>query len=327
MGQIGTSHVAPDTIDKFGSCLEMLREVRGGGGSGPAGCCAHPARGGAMCAPTQVFLAEDGQPFILSASGSLGWDFFAVNFVEAGENVLVINTGYFGDSFANCCAAYGANVTQLGAPVRGAGDARREAPPSRVTRCVCPIQVGAQPSLAEIEAALSGETRFKMVTITHVDTSTGVLTDAKVRGPSRSARHVLTGVDPRAQGIAETVRRLQPDALIAVDGVCSLAGEELRMQSWDIDMAMTGSQKALGVPPGLCLMVVRPRAMAVYEARTTPVASYYAALKHWLPIMKVPAAAAAHTPAHAGSPWCRPSVRAPRRSTRRASRATLRRLR
>jgi alanine-glyoxylate transaminase / serine-glyoxylate transaminase / serine-pyruvate transaminase len=33
--------------------------------------------------------------------------------VEAGDEVLVINAGYFGDSFGDCLACYGARVTQL----------------------------------------------------------------------------------------------------------------------------------------------------------------------------------------------------------------------
>lgn len=142
MGRVGTSHVAPDTIDKFGSSLEMLRKVRGFPARLLALVCANPTRVGATRASAQVFLADDGQPFILSASGSLGWDFFAANFVEPGENVLVINTGYFGDSFANCCAAYGANVTQLGADVRGTHDARRRVPAPGLTRGRAPFPGG-----------------------------------------------------------------------------------------------------------------------------------------------------------------------------------------
>ena len=45
----------------------------------------------------QVTLTETGQPFIIAGSGTLGWDLFAANFMEAGEHVLLINTGFFGD--------------------------------------------------------------------------------------------------------------------------------------------------------------------------------------------------------------------------------------
>lgn len=196
-----------------------------------------------MASRGQIFLAPDGQPFIVSGSGSLGWDLCASSLLERGDNVLVLNTGYFGDSFGDCCTTYGANVTHLRCPV------------------------GARPSAEELEAALSSGTSFRMVTVTHVDTSTGVLVDVKA--------------------VASTVRRLQPDALLVVDGVCSVGGEELRMADWDVDVAMTGSQKAIGVPPGLCLLVARPRALGVLAARASPPSSYYASMARWLPIMKV----------------------------------------
>jgi alanine-glyoxylate transaminase/serine-glyoxylate transaminase/serine-pyruvate transaminase len=59
------------------------------------------------------------------------------------------------------------------------------------------------------------------------------------------------------------VRKIQPDALLIVDGVCASAGEECRATEWDIDYVMTGSQKCIGVPSGLSISMVRPRALKV----------------------------------------------------------------
>lgn len=72
-------------------------------------------------------------------------DMAASNLVEPGENVLVLNTGYFGDSFAECLSIYGANVDQLGATV------------------------GDKPTVQQIEEALQKK-KYKMLTFTHVDT-------------------------------------------------------------------------------------------------------------------------------------------------------------
>jgi alanine-glyoxylate transaminase/serine-glyoxylate transaminase/serine-pyruvate transaminase len=83
---------------------------------------------------------------------------------------------------------------------------------------------------------------------------------------------------------------------VILDGVCSVASEELRMDAWGIDVILTASQKGLGVPPGLSILVASPRAIKVgclscisilfyidyvqvYESRTAPVASYYASWK------------------------------------------------
>jgi len=71
MATPATSHVAPNFIPAFGESIELLRQV----------------------------LFTSGQPFIIAGSGTLGWDMTASNLIEAGEDVLVCNSGYFGDRF------------------------------------------------------------------------------------------------------------------------------------------------------------------------------------------------------------------------------------
>jgi len=192
----------------------------------------------------QVVVTKTGQPYIIAGSGSLGWDAFSANMLESGDHAVVINTGYFGDRWVECMEAYGVDVTQVRAPVTGIA-----------------------PSLDEIFATLKGAKKpVKAVTVTAVDTSTGVAMDVKA--------------------VAETIRRAVPNALIAVDGVCSVGAEALYFDDWGIDYVMTGSQKALGAPPGLAIMVASQRAMATLKSRKTPVPCYYASLQRWLPIME-----------------------------------------
>jgi len=200
----------------------------------------------------EVFLCPDGQPFVVAGSGTLSMDLAGANLVEPGDRVLVINTGYFGDRFGALLERYGAQVTHVRAPV------------------------GASPSLAEVEKALR-QNDFKLLTITHVDTSTGVLADV--------------------QGLASLAH--QYGALCVVDGVCSVAGEELRMTEWRVDLALTASQKAISVPPGLALVVAGPRAMEAFHRRSSPVANYYADWGNWLPIME---AYEERRPAYFGTP-------------------------
>lgn len=191
----------------------------------------------------KLFLTTDAgaQPLVLSGSGTLGWDVVAANLVQPGDDVLVLHTGYFADSFADCLTTYGAKPTQLKAAI------------------------GARPSLAEIEAALKART-YKAITITHTDTSTGVLSDIKA--------------------VAALSRRVSPDTLVVVDGVCSVGCEEIRFDDWGLDCVLTASQKAIGVPAGLSISMFSPRAIAAFEARSTPPGSYFASLKNWLPIMR-----------------------------------------
>lgn len=179
-------------------------------------------------------FSKDAQPFILAGSGTLTWDMTAANLIEQDEKVLhphnknnhnikvlVIVTGIFGDWFAECFEVYGANVTLLKAPF------------------------GSRPSFNTIKQALQDAldagSPYKLVSITQVDTSTGVLNDVKE--------------------IASICTKVSPNTLISVDGVCSLGGENVRFDEWGVDVAMTASQKALGTPPGLAIMLVSQRAL------------------------------------------------------------------
>ena len=182
--------------------------------------------------------APSSQPFVVSGSGTLGWDFVAANLAERGEDVLVLHTGYFADSFADCFETYGVKATQLKAPI------------------------GDRPQLDEVEQALK-ERKYRLLTVTHVDTSTGVLSEIKA--------------------LSELVRRVSPETLIIVDGVCSVGCEEIQFDEWGLDVVLTASQKAIGCPAGLCIFMCSGRAIETLKTRKSPPASYFASMKNWLP--------------------------------------------
>ncbi len=187
-----------------------------------------------------VFLAgPDYQPFILAGSGTLAMDSAVANLVEPGDRALVVDTGYFSQRMADIVQRYGGEVTLLSA-----------APGETITP-------------EQLRAALA-EDACDLVTITHVDTSTGVLTD--VKGLSAVAK--------------------EQDALVIVDGVCAAAAEEMRQEAWGVDVYLTASQKAIGTPPGLGLLVASPAALAKWRGRKHPVGSYYSDWGYWLPIMQ-----------------------------------------
>jgi len=184
-----------------------------------------------------VFLAgKDAQPFILAGSGTLAMDTAIANVLTPGANVVVVDTGYFSARMADIVTRWGGNAIRVGG------------------------KIGEAPSMQEIEAAIEKH-RPAIVTITHVDTSTGV------RAP-------VEEIAKRANG-----------ALVIVDGVCSVGGEVLRQEAWGVDIALTGSQKALGVPPGLAVLCASRRAIEAFEARKHTLASIYLDWREWLPIM------------------------------------------
>lgn len=90
----------------------------------------------------------------------------------------------------------------------------------------------------DIERALAEQPGVKVVLVTHCETSTGVLNDVRA--------------------IAEVVHRR--GGYLVVDAVSSFIGAPLPIDEWRVDVVVTGSQKALGLPPGLTLVGVSERA-------------------------------------------------------------------
>jgi alanine-glyoxylate transaminase / serine-glyoxylate transaminase / serine-pyruvate transaminase len=216
MSHYAESHVGATFCNTFGETLSMLRKLF-------------------------QTTSPQSQPFVIAGSGTLGWDMVAANVVEPGDEVLVLHTGYFANSFADCFETYGVKATQIKAPI------------------------GDRPQLPEIEKALT-EKKYKALTVTHVDTSTGVLS--------------------HLQSLSDLLSRVSPSTLLVVDGVCSVGSEEIHFDNMRIDVCLTASQKAIGCAPGLSIVMCSGRAMESFRARKSPPGSYYASFKNWLPIMQ-----------------------------------------
>jgi aspartate aminotransferase-like enzyme len=56
------------------------------------------------------------------------------------------------------------------------------------------------------------------------------------------------------------------DALLAVDGISGLGAMECRTDAWNLDVVVTGSQKALMMPPGLAFISLSQKAWAKVDA-------------------------------------------------------------
>jgi len=57
------------------------------------------------------------------------------------------------------------------------------------------------------------------------------------------------------------VIRSQPDVMVLVDAVTSIGAMPVEMDAWGVDFLLTGSQKALALPPGLSMGAASPRLM------------------------------------------------------------------
>ncbi len=186
-----------------------------------------------------LFGAPNAQPIVVAGSGTLAMEIGIVNLVEPGERVLILETGVFARRFAAILERNGVEYRIEAAPLGQPID------PDRVRRAL-------------------EEFRPKVMTITHVDTSTGVRVDVP------------------------TLARIgrEHDVLVVVDAVCSIGGEEFQGDAWGVDVSLTASQKAIGGPPGLAIVTVGERALAVRRARRTPFSGFFTDVLNWLPVME-----------------------------------------
>ncbi len=109
---------------------------------------------------------------------------------------------------------------------------------------------GAGAPISEFERRLGADTKneIKAVFVTHNETATGVTSDIG------AVRRVLD----------ETFH----DALLFVDAVSSIGCLPFEMDLWGVDLAVTGSQKGLMMPPGLGILGVSPKALKAAETAT-----------------------------------------------------------
>ena len=182
-----------------------------------------------------------GQAFTLPGTGTLGMEIALVNSLKKGDKLLVISHGFFGDRFTEIARVFGIEVEVLD------------------------CQWGKIVEIEKISAKLK-ERKFDAITVTHIDTSTGVCAPI--------------------QEIGEMLKQY-PNTQYIVDGVCATGGVEERMDDWGIDILFTGNQKAIGVPPGLTNAVFNERALDRRNALGS-IHSYYSDINRWLPIMREP---------------------------------------
>jgi aspartate aminotransferase-like enzyme len=102
-----------------------------------------------------------------------------------------------------------------------------------------------------IRKALNADPKIKTVLVTHNETSTGVTNDLKV--------------------ISAVVKEF--DKLLVVDAISSLGSIEMPVDDWNIDVAITGSQKGWMVPPGLAMVSVSEKAWKAHAESKIP--SFY----------------------------------------------------
>ena len=121
-------------------------------------------------------------------------------------------------------------------------------------------------SAEEIDKKLS-EKDYAAVTVTHVDTATGAKADI--------------------ESIGQMMKK-HPNTIYIVDGVAASAGIDERMTDMNIDIILTGSQKAFGVAPGIAILCANQKSLARRKELGETIPEFYVDYEKWLPIMNDP---------------------------------------
>jgi len=182
----------------------------------------------------RYFFQTKGDVAIFSSSGTGAMEAALVNSVSAGDGVLVLSAGKFGERFASIGKAYGCHVQSI---EPGWGN---------------PFD------LAEVERVLRKDPKIRAVCATLCETSTASSCDI--------------------EGIGKIVRQY-PETILIVDGISGLGAVPCKTDAWGLDMVVSGSQKALMLPPGLSFLSVSEKAWNAIERSTLP--KFYFDLKQY----------------------------------------------
>ncbi|MSU02017.1 pyridoxal-phosphate-dependent aminotransferase family protein [Tissierella pigra] len=183
----------------------------------------------------------EGEVFVIAGTGTMAMEMGIANTLKSGDNLLIVSNGFFGDRFIDLAERKGINVDVI----------------SSEWGKIVPIE--------DIEAKLN-EKKYDGITVTHVDTSTGVCAPIKE--------------------IGEMLKKF-PETIYIVDGVCATAAEPEYVDDMNIDILITGSQKAFGVAPGLAIVWAGSKAMEKRK-ELGRIPEYYIDFDKWLPIMQDP---------------------------------------
>jgi aspartate aminotransferase-like enzyme len=124
----------------------------------------------------KTFFRTSNEVYVYTTSGTGAMEAAIVNTLSAGDKVLNVSIGEFGDRFGDIAAAYGADVTRLN------------------------FDPGTEADATVIAVALAKDPAFKAVLVTHNETSTGVTND--IAAISKACRAVSPDVLMIVDGVS-----------------------------------------------------------------------------------------------------------------------------
>ncbi len=180
---------------------------------------------------------------IYPASGTGAWEAALSNTMSPGDHVLMFETGHFAALWQKMAARLGIKTEVLS--YQGSDDALPGVLPDAIG-----WRHGVQADLIEARLVADTQHAIKAVCVVHNETSTGVTSNiAAVRRAIDNAKH---------------------PALLMVDTISGLASADYQHDAWGVDVAVSGSQKGLMLPPGISFNALSPRAIEASKTARLP---------------------------------------------------------
>ena len=219
-----------------------------------------------------IFGTKKGTPFIYPGTGTGGWESALTNTLSPGDKVVTFRYGQFShlwigkivflSLFSKRAFVFififfrrprNSLFPPLSFPLPRSLLPRilhpTPTPKDMMQRLGLDVQViecewGTGADEAALQKVLAADTgkKIKAVCVVHNETTTGVTSDVK--------------------GVRDAMDSSSHPALLLVDGVSSIGALEFKFDDWKVDVAVTGSQKALSLPTGLALLAVSEKALA-----------------------------------------------------------------
>ena len=195
--------------------------------------------GKAVLAGMQQIFQTRHPVVIYPASGTGAWEAALVNVLSPGDAVLMVETGHFATLWQKMALRLGVAPEFLTRPGTCAD-----------TGLPLAWRHGVDADAISERLREDREHRIKAVCVVHNETSTGVTSDiAAVRRAIDDAGH---------------------PALLMVDTISGLASAEYKHDAWGVDVAISGSQKGLMLPPGISFNALSPKAIEVSKSARLP---------------------------------------------------------
>lgn len=161
---------------------------------------------------------------ILTCTGTGAMDAAVSNLFSAGDKIITLNAGKFGERWTKIAEAYGLKPIEI------------------------KVAAGETIEPGQVEAAVRAHPDARAVLFQASETSTGVKLPTE-----------------------EICRIAKSANMISVcDAITACGVFDLPMDQWGIDVLITGSQKALMIPPGLAMIALSEKAWAMTESCNLP---------------------------------------------------------